>query len=108
MEIISKWCISRNEYYNEPINKWFNENTKASFSSKTDYHPQTFFSMEHQNYIHYPPIDGRFIFGEIKNGYTVITHEEFDKFILNKNKGAKLLRSYKESNKKEEYQVIRK
>jgi hypothetical protein len=108
MEIITKWCISRTENYYEPINKWFNKNTKLFFLAKTDFHPKFNNIPAYRNYLHYPQIGNASLFSTIKMGYTVITHEEFEKFILNKNEGAKLLKTYRNSNEKKHLQIIRK
>ena len=108
MEKITKWCIRRTENYYEPINKWFCENTGSPFTANNDYHPKFGHIPSHYTYIHYPKVNEKYVHKKIMAEYTEITHNEFEKYILNVSKKVKLFKNWVNPNEKNEIFVIRK
>jgi hypothetical protein len=109
MKKITKWCIRRNENYYEPINKWFAEQTGRAYSTKSDFHKKFGDVPSYWTYLHYPMVDNRTLHKGIMDGYTEITREEFEKFILNTNvTKTRLLKHWVNPNQENKLEVIRK
>lgn len=109
MKKITKWCIRRTEEYHEPINKWFAEQTNRAYSAKSDYHRSYMRTPSYWTYLHYPMVNGLTLLKNIYNGYTEITHEEFEKFVLNSTTVThRLLKHWKNPNHTDKIEIKRK
>ncbi len=69
-----KWCIKQNR---KEINDWLNLNKINEF---------TYINTNSSNIVHFPApvINDRLLYNSVQNGYTEITFEQFEKYVLNK------------------------
>jgi len=75
--VLKYWCIRRTPETCDKINEWFTKKTKHRFTSRNDYNPPFMSYKEYWTYLHYPPINGKYLFKSRKRGYTEITFDTF-------------------------------
>lgn len=81
---IEKWCIKRTPETATKINKWFSSKGKRKLTARTDFHAGWRTNKSFWTLLHYPLYNGKHLHDKKVRGYTEITFEEFDRYILTK------------------------
>ena len=80
---IEKWCIKRTPETHQKINEWFSNKIKSiRFTARIDFHQGFGLHKSHWKYLHYPMYNGKTLWTKKIRGYTEITYEEFEQYIL--------------------------
>lgn len=74
-----KWCVVRDPNSYQSVNKFFTEayKGKKKFTANGVY-----FQYAYTDYLHYPAIKDKTLFHGVQSGYTLITYEQFQKYVL--------------------------
>lgn len=81
---IEKWCIKRTSENATKINEWFSSKGKRKLTARTDFHMGFGTTKSFWSYLHYPKHQNKYLHNKKIRGYTEITFEEFDRYILTK------------------------
>lgn len=79
---VTKWCIKRTPETATKINNWFSSKGTRKLTAKTDFHPGWGSNKSFWSYLHYPLHNGKHLHNKKVRGYTEITFQEFDRYIL--------------------------
>jgi hypothetical protein len=72
-----KWCIIRNKNNYKEVNAYFSKINNKTYTANGEY-----FEQRYTDYMHFPKVRDKVVFSYQRHDYTLITFEQFKKFIM--------------------------